>query len=125
MAPLRLLAARPSLRVLALASTEPVVIPARDGELLHGYLTLTRTPRARASARQPLALVLHGGPNARDYGGFVPSTQLLAARGLHVLTLNYRGSTGYGMRFAALGNGQLRKMHYDVDDARRWAVASP
>jgi dipeptidyl aminopeptidase/acylaminoacyl peptidase len=38
--------------------------------------------------------------------------------------VNYRGSTGFGMRYLRLGHGGLQGMHNDVDDARRWAIES-
>ena len=119
--PRLLLASRPKLEGLPLCATEPVTILARDGERIPGYLT--RPPAGRGGGvRVPLAIVLHGGPNARDYAGYNPTTHLLSTRGMAVLTLNYRGSTGYGMRFAALPNGRLPAMHGDVEDARRWAI---
>ena len=116
----QLVASRPLLARLALAHTQSVYIPARDGERLAAYLTRPRSESA--SGHGALAMVLHGGPNARDYAGFVASTQLLAARGFAVLTVNYRGSTGFGQRFVALGNGALGGMFADVEDARRWAI---
>ena len=120
--PLELLCARPKLRSLPLSPTAALRIRARDGESLPAYLTRPRG--ASADAKLPLALVLHGGPNARDFGGYSPQVQLLAARGIAVLRLNYRGSTGFGTRFYGLGVGNVRGMHEDVEDARRWAVES-
>ena len=117
--PRMLLAARPRLEAFTLAATSAVTIPARDGTHLPGYLT---PPPGAAAKPGPLALVLHGGPNARDYAGFDALTQLLATRGIGVLTLNYRGSTGFGTRFYRLGMGDLMGMHTDVEDARCWAI---
>ena len=45
-----------------LRKMQPVIIPARDGLRLNGYLTL---PEA-GSSRLPMVLVIHGGPYARD-----------------------------------------------------------
>jgi hypothetical protein len=116
-----LLCARPVLTRLGLARSHPLVITARDGEQLHAYLT---RPGAGQAGQGALALVLHGGPNARDFGGFSPSTALLASRGVAVLTVNYRGSTGFGKKFVTIGHGQLDNMHADVEDARRYAPLS-
>ena len=125
--PRELLCARPALRGLPLAWTEAVVVTARDGEQLPAYLTRPRGVAGEAGGgvgRLPLVLVIHGGPNARDYAGFDPVTQLLAARGMAVLTVNYRGSTGFGSRFYNLAIGNVKGMHEDVEDARQWAVSS-
>ena len=121
MVPRELLCARPSLRGLPLAPVAAVTITARDSEPLPAYLT--RATR-KGDELPPLALYIHGGPNARDYAGFDPVTQLLAARGISTLQLNYRGSTGYGNRFYNLAIGNVQGMHDDVEDARRWAIDS-
>jgi dipeptidyl aminopeptidase/acylaminoacyl peptidase len=118
--PRHLLSSRPILASLPLLETEAISIPTRDGESCGAYLT--RPAVQSGEKRHPLVLVIHGGPSARDYGGFNPITQLLSTRGMLVLTVNYRGSTGYGTRFSSLGSGNLRGMHNDVDDARRWAI---
>jgi dipeptidyl aminopeptidase/acylaminoacyl peptidase len=130
--PSRLLAARPVLAGYVLGEAAAVLIPARDGVLLPGYLTLPPPSSSSSSSSSslsvgpqqqlPLVLVLHGGPSARDYPGYNPVVQLLAARGIAVLTVDYRGSAGYGMQFLRRGNGAMREMHNDVEDARCWAV---
>ena len=122
LAPTRLLMARPPLSGLSLAPMEAIAFAARDGVCIRGYLTRPRG--ATPGVALPMALVLHGGPNARDHPGFNALAQLLASRGVAVLAINYRGSTGYGRHFYQLGMGQLRGMHNDVEDARAWAVAS-
>jgi len=99
---------------------EPVSFAARDGLRLHGYLT--RPPDF--SAPGPLVLHVHGGHWTRDYWGYHRVVQFLANRGYAVLQVNYRGSTGYGRRFRELAVGEYAgKMHDDLVDAVRWAMA--
>ena len=80
---------------------------ARDGLLLHGYLTL---PVGLAPQSLPMVLLVHGGPWHRDRWGFDPEVQWLANRGYAVLQVNFRGSTGYGKAFTtpAIASGPGR-----------------
>jgi dipeptidyl aminopeptidase/acylaminoacyl peptidase len=113
---------RPALDKIALQKMEAVTIPARDGLRLNGYLTM---PRAEAgTGRLPLVLVIHGGPYARDTWGFNSAHQWLADRGYGVLSVNYRGSTGFGKAFIAAADHQWGgRMHDDLIDTVDWAVA--
>ncbi len=71
----------------------------------------------------PMVLFVHGGPWARDSWGFNPYHQWLANRGYAVLSVNYRGSTGFGKKFLNAGNLEwAAKMHNDLLDAVDWAV---
>ena len=71
----------------------------------------------------PLVLLVHGGPWARDAWGYDTEHQLLANRGYAVLSVNYRGSTGFGKEFTNAGNKEWAgKMHDDLIDAVDWAV---
>ncbi len=111
---------QPKLEGLALAEMRPVVIPARDGLRLNGYLTL---PVGTPAKNLPLVLFVHGGPWSRDRWGYSATGQWLANRGYGVLQVNFRGSTGYGKKFENAGNREWgRKMHDDLVDAVRWAV---
>jgi dipeptidyl aminopeptidase/acylaminoacyl peptidase len=117
---------RPDLAQYTLAHMQPVLIPARDGLQLPGYLTLPpKSPPAAQSPKLPLVLMVHGGPWARDDWGFDPYAQWLANRGYAVLQVNYRGSTGFGKAFLNAGNGQwgVGAMQHDLTDAVHWAVA--
>jgi len=111
------------LKGLTLGKAEPVDIPARDGEIMSGYLT--RPPGSTRSKPYPLVLLVHGGPwGIRDRAAFDPEVQFYATRGYAVLQVNYRGSGGYGRRFEELAYGQFgRTMQTDLDDAVDWAVA--
>jgi dipeptidyl aminopeptidase/acylaminoacyl peptidase len=71
----------------------------------------------------PLVLLIHGGPYWRDLWGFEPTHQWLANRGYAVLSVNYRGSTGYGKAFIAAADHEWGgKMQDDVIDGVNWAV---
>jgi dipeptidyl aminopeptidase/acylaminoacyl peptidase len=71
----------------------------------------------------PMVLEVHGGPWARDDWGFNSYHQWLANRGYAVLSVNYRGSTGFGKEFINAANGEWSgKMHDDLIDAVNWAV---
>jgi dipeptidyl aminopeptidase/acylaminoacyl peptidase len=67
--------------------------------------------------------LVHGGPWARDGWGFNGMHQFLANRGYAVLSVNYRGSTGFGKHFLNAGNREWAgKMHDDLLDAVDWAI---
>jgi len=71
-----------------------------------------------------MVLGVHGGPWARDSWGYNSAHQWLSNRGYAVLNVNYRGSTGFGKSFINAGNREWAgKMHDDLIDAVRWAVA--
>jgi dipeptidyl aminopeptidase/acylaminoacyl peptidase len=100
---------------------EPVSFAARDGLRLNGYLT---RPAGEAGAKVPLMLVIHGGPYARDQWGFNSTHQWLANRGYAVLSINYRGSTGFGKAFVTAADHEWGgKMHDDLIDGLDWALA--
>src|SRR6185437_2351634 len=85
-----------------------------DGLNIHAYLTL---PPGKAPKDLPLIVLPHGGPAARDNLGFDPEPQAFASRGYAVLQPNFRGSTGYGVKFEDAGNGEWgRKMQTDLSD---------
>ncbi|NJD77616.1 MAG: S9 family peptidase [Candidatus Methanoperedens sp.] len=116
---------RKDLEGVPLARMHSVIIKARDGLPMVSYLTLPRGTEIHDSPEKPLPMVLyvHGGPWARDEWGYNPSHQWLANRGYAVLSVNFRGSTGFGKKFLNAGNMEWAgKMHDDIIDAAHWAV---
>ncbi|MCC6677823.1 MAG: S9 family peptidase [Phycisphaerales bacterium] len=110
-----------------LAPMEAEVIKARDGLDMVSYLTVPLAPDGRVvkrpSAPLPMVLLVHGGPWARDSWGYNGLHQLLANRGYAVLSVNYRGSTGFGKSFINAADKEWAgKMHDDLLDAVDWAV---
>ncbi|HEX8503591.1 MAG TPA: S9 family peptidase [Pyrinomonadaceae bacterium] len=102
---------------------EPVTFPGHDGETLHALLYLPRG--ASAERRAPVVLNVHGGPTSQARPSFGSVTQYLVARGYGVLDLNFRGSTGYGKRYARLDNGRLRPNAVkDMGAAVEWLAKS-
>ena len=120
---------RKALEGLPLQKMHPRVIKARDGLELVSYLTLPPghgRGRRRAGRRKPVPMVLLRprrtvGP--RHLGLQPASHQFLANRGYAVLSVNFRGSTGFGKKFVNAGNKEWAgKMHDDLIDAVDWAV---
>lgn len=123
----RLFSVRPALEGAPLAAMHPVEIQSRDGKTLVSYLTLPRHLDPERSgvplAPVPMVLNVHGGPWARDHFGYHAEHQWLANRGFAVLSVNFRGSTGFGKDFVNAGDLEWgRKMHDDLVDAVEWAI---
>ena len=103
-----------------MAPMTPVSYVSRDGLTIHGYLTL---PLGKEPKNLPVVIHPHGGPWVRDGWGFDPQVQFLASRGLAVLQMNFRGSTGYGRAFWEAGFKEWgRSMQDDVTDGVLWLV---
>ncbi len=118
---------RSGLDGLPLATMHPVVIRSRDGLNLVCYYTLPVGSDANFDGRpdRPLPMVLnvHGGPWWRDSWGYDSWHQWLANRGYAVLSVNYRGSTGFGKNFVNASNREWGgRMHDDLIDAVQWAI---
>lgn len=116
--------ARPALAPYRLAPMQTVQTRSRDGLNLVSYLTLPAgIDSARPPEPLPMVLVVHGGPWFRDSYGYRGDHQWLADRGYAVLSVNYRGSTGFDKAFIAASEKQhAAKMHDDLIDMVEWAI---
>jgi len=116
-----------------------VVFKSPDGLSVHGQLF---QPSGKKNAKQPAVLFFHGGPQRQMLLGWHPMgaythmyamNQFLASKGYVVLSVNFRGGTGYGLNFrepdefAAGGGSEARdiagavaylKSRGDIDAAR-------
>ncbi|WP_104062357.1 serine hydrolase [Arthrobacter sp. 4R501] len=94
-----------SLPGVELYRPEPRQFEISDGTIVHGWLT--GAPDTDGAA--PLLLDIHGGPH-NAWAGVADDIhlyqQLLIARGWRVLTLNPRGSDGYGEEFLRAVDGE-------------------
>ena len=118
---------RPNLEAWKLAKLHAIEIKSRDDLDLVSYLTVPVAADPAQSGKPakpgPLVLLVHGGPWARDSWGYNGYHQFLANRGYSVLSVNYRGSTGFGKAFLNASTREWAgKMHDDLIDAVNWAV---
>jgi dipeptidyl aminopeptidase/acylaminoacyl peptidase len=116
-----LLSVREQLDGVPLAPVNSVDYPAQDGTRIPAYITF---PPGKDSAKGLPAIVMpHGGPGARDAGGFNWLAQFFAHQGYVVLQPNFRGSAGYGDAWFEHNGFQSWKVAIgDVLDAGRWLV---
>jgi dipeptidyl aminopeptidase/acylaminoacyl peptidase len=80
--------------------------------------TITLPPRGEAP--YPLVVYPHGGPHSRTTTGFSFTAQILAANGYLVFQPNFRGSSGYGLKFLDadrrdFGGGDMRDILTGVE----------
>jgi dienelactone hydrolase len=105
----------------SLAHMTPVHYKSSDGLEIPAYLTL---PKGISGKNLPTIIFPHGGPWARDFWGYNGYAQFFANRGYAVLSMNFRGSTGYGKKFLDAGNMQWgRLMQDDITWGVKYLVA--
>jgi dipeptidyl aminopeptidase/acylaminoacyl peptidase len=103
------------LEKIRLARQQVIRHKARDGLELEGVLI--RPLDEEAGRRYPLIMAVHGGPESHVSDGWLTSYslpgQVAAARGMAVFYPNYRGSTGRGVTFSKLGQGDAAGKEFD------------
>ncbi len=82
-----------------LAEVEPFTFTSNDNKF-EVEAFLVKPPGMTASGKYPLIVALHGGPHGQNGPAFQFNDQVYAAHGFAVLHVNYRGSVGYGQKFA-------------------------
>jgi dipeptidyl aminopeptidase/acylaminoacyl peptidase len=71
-----------------------------EGLSVEAFLTVPHNARAATPKSVPLIVQIHGGPHGQQGPAFNAKAQVYAGLGWASLMVNYRGSTGYGQRFA-------------------------
>ena len=97
-----------------LGEQKVVTWTARDGLEIEGILML---PVGWDGEPAPLVVDVHGGPESNERHGwlsrYASPGQVLCGKGFAVLFPNYRGSTGYGLEFAAMAYGDPAGPEFD------------
>jgi dipeptidyl aminopeptidase/acylaminoacyl peptidase len=84
---------------------EPFWFTGAHGDRVEGFLV--KPPNFDSKKKYPVKFVLKGGPQiaAGDLWSYSGNSELLAASGYVIITINFHGSTGYGQRFIDAVNG--------------------
>lgn len=116
-----LLARQPWADPAQMPERRPITYKARDGQTLHGFLTI---PLGKDLKALPMIVLPHGGPFfTADAWTWNAEAAWLAANGYLVLQPNFRGSSGYGRAFVDAGRYRWHSvMIDDITDATRWAI---
>ena len=86
------------------SAPEAITFPTGGGARAHALLYLPRSSRATGPEGElpPLVVRIHGGPTAAARAEFSTSVQFWTTRGMAVVDVNYRGSTGFGRAYRDL-----------------------
>lgn len=103
-----------------LSEMDSVTYETRDGLTIDAVMT---KPRLSNGEPLPFIVLPHTSPSGRDSVGWDRTAQFFANRGYGVFQPNYRGSSGFGQRFRALGRGEWgRDMQNDLADGAEWLI---
>jgi len=114
---------------LTLGTVEDIAFRSKDGTEIHGQVV--KPPDYVPGRAYPTIVWIHGGPNGQDdhslaLEGYGPQLerQLFATHGYVVLAVNYRGSSGRGVKFArSIFADWGDKEVQDLEAAADYAVA--
>jgi dipeptidyl aminopeptidase/acylaminoacyl peptidase len=81
-----------------IAPVEDFQFSSFDGMRVQAFLTLP--VEIESGRKYPMIVMIHGGPHGQQGPAFNLKSQVYAAHGYATLMVNYRGSTGYGQKFA-------------------------
>ncbi len=97
-----------TLEPASISTPRPFEFPTGDGGVAHAFYY----PPANAEwegpdgERAPLRVICHGGPTSHSSPELDLETQFFTQRGIGVVDVNYRGSTGFGREYRRLLNGR-------------------
>src|SRR5262249_59339428 len=85
----------------SIAAAKPFASPPAGGETAPALYYPALSPRfsAPAGEKAPVLVKSHGGPTASTSSTLSLAVQYWTSRGIGVLDVNYRGSTGYGRSY--------------------------
>jgi dipeptidyl aminopeptidase/acylaminoacyl peptidase len=94
-----------------------ITFPTTGGEIAHAVYYPPTNPAfdGPIGEHPPLIVDIHGGPTANVYPMFSLQTTYWTSRGIGLVDVNYRGSTGFGRAYREKLDGEWGVV--DVDDA--------
>ncbi len=96
----------PHLEPYELAKSTTLTIKVENNVNVEAMLT-----KPASEGNGVLLVYPHGGPiGVRDYATYDPKVQYLTSRGYSVLTVNFRGSVGFGKQFLDSGKAQFGQL---------------
>ena len=103
-----------------------VTFEARDGLIVEATLYLPPSAVGEEATRVPCVIHSHGGPTHQSFRDWLPFRQLVVEAGMAFLSVDFRGSTGYGRQFRHANRGEWGHADaFDVIDAAHWTMAQP
>ena len=80
---------------------EEIVWKTTEGDVSYGYFypPINKDFKGPEGTLPPLLVKNHGGPTSQTSNVLNLKTQYFTSRGMAVLDVNYRGSTGYGKKY--------------------------
>jgi dipeptidyl aminopeptidase/acylaminoacyl peptidase len=99
-----------------LPEPEPITFPTTDGAVARALFFTPSNPRFRGpdGERPPLLVLSHGGPTSGASSALSLDRAFYTSRGIAVVDVDYRGSSGYGRGYRDALRGKWGL--YDVDD---------
>ena len=100
-----------------ISTAQAITFPTAGGSEAYAYYYPPKNPAYEAPAGEapPLLVLMHGGPTAATSASFSIAKQYWTSRGIGIVDVNYRGSTGYGRAYRQALNGQWGVV--DLEDA--------
>ncbi len=100
-----------------LSRAQAISFPTAGGGEAYGfyYPPVNQNHQAPDGELPPLLVLMHGGPTGATGPQFSIAKQFWTSRGIAIVDVNYRGSTGYGRAFRQQLNGQWGVA--DLEDA--------
>ncbi|MEM7080557.1 MAG: prolyl oligopeptidase family serine peptidase [Pseudomonadota bacterium] len=100
-----------------LSRAQPITFPTAGGSEAYAYYypPFNTDFAAPDGELPPLLVLMHGGPTGATGPGFSIAKQFWTSRGIAIVDVNYRGSTGYGRAYRQQLNGQWGVV--DLEDA--------
>ncbi|MDA1258365.1 MAG: prolyl oligopeptidase family serine peptidase [Chloroflexi bacterium] len=84
-----------------LSAAEPISFPVGEGQTSHAlwYPPKSRDFDGSPHEKPPLIVMSHGGPTSQTDGALSMGVQFWTSRGIGIVDVNYRGSSGYGRAY--------------------------